>query len=146
VLTEPSVRAAVADLGLRTGHVPPTPGRALDFEKERALRALGALRGPGQGAHRPGLSRTSRCSGGARDGCGGCGGQPGWRGPSRPPGPESRCPAPGRSRPRWARPPALAAPRRRSWPPGRRRSANREPLSSPLPAATPGRRARSACG
>jgi MerR family transcriptional regulator, copper efflux regulator len=40
VLTEPSVRAAVADLGRRTGHVPATPGRALDFEKERALRAL----------------------------------------------------------------------------------------------------------
>lgn len=47
VLTESSVRAAVADLGRRTGHVPATPGRALDFEKERALRALGALRGPG---------------------------------------------------------------------------------------------------
>ena len=44
VLTEPAVRAAVADLGRRTGHVPATPGRALDFEKERALRALGALR------------------------------------------------------------------------------------------------------
>jgi hypothetical protein len=41
VLTEPSVRAAVADLGRRTGHVPATPSRALDFEKERALRALG---------------------------------------------------------------------------------------------------------
>src|SRR5215475_1366791 len=64
VLTEPSVRAAVADLGRRTGHVPATPGRALDFEKERALRALGALRrpgqsaaalrGPGQSARRPG--------------------------------------------------------------------------------------------
>lgn len=42
VLTEPAVRAAVADLGRRTGHVPVSvPGRALDFEKERALRALG---------------------------------------------------------------------------------------------------------
>jgi hypothetical protein len=41
VLTEPSVRAAVADLGRRTGHVPATPGRALDFEQERALRWLG---------------------------------------------------------------------------------------------------------
>jgi MerR family transcriptional regulator, copper efflux regulator len=41
VLTEPSVRAAVADLGRRTGHVPAAPGRALDFEKERALRWLG---------------------------------------------------------------------------------------------------------
>ena len=41
VLTEPMVRAAVADLGRRTGHMPAPPGRALDFEKERALRALG---------------------------------------------------------------------------------------------------------
>ena len=40
VLAEPGVRAAVADLGRRTGHVPASPGRALDFEKERALRAL----------------------------------------------------------------------------------------------------------
>ena len=46
VLTEPTVRASVADLGRRTGHVPATPGRALDFEKERALRALGGFRGP----------------------------------------------------------------------------------------------------
>ena len=48
VLTDPAARAAVADLGRRTGHVPAGPGagRALDFEKERALRALGgALRG-----------------------------------------------------------------------------------------------------
>jgi MerR family transcriptional regulator, copper efflux regulator len=40
VIAEPSVRAAVADLARRLGRVPPTPGRALDFEKERALRAL----------------------------------------------------------------------------------------------------------
>ena len=32
--------AAVADLGRRLGRIPPTPGRALDFEKERALRLL----------------------------------------------------------------------------------------------------------
>jgi hypothetical protein len=44
VLTEPTVRAAVADLGRKTGHVPATPGRALDFEKERVLRWLGAPR------------------------------------------------------------------------------------------------------
>ena len=47
VLTEPTVRAAVTDLGRRTGHMPATPGRALDFEKERALRALGEQRAPG---------------------------------------------------------------------------------------------------
>jgi MerR family transcriptional regulator, copper efflux regulator len=40
VLAEPSVRAAVADLGRRLGRIPPAPGRALDFEKERALRLL----------------------------------------------------------------------------------------------------------
>lgn len=46
VLTDPAARTAVADLGRRTGHVPAGPGagRALDFEKERALRALGNLR------------------------------------------------------------------------------------------------------
>src|ERR1700752_2083826 len=38
VLAEPAVRAAVADLGRRLGRVPASPGRALDFEKERALR------------------------------------------------------------------------------------------------------------
>jgi hypothetical protein len=40
VLAEPSVRAAVADLGRRVGRLPEAPGRALDFEKERALRLL----------------------------------------------------------------------------------------------------------
>jgi hypothetical protein len=44
VLTEPAVRAALADLGRRTGHVPSGPVRALDFEKERALRALRGTR------------------------------------------------------------------------------------------------------
>jgi MerR family copper efflux transcriptional regulator len=40
VLAEPSVRTAVADLGRRLGRIPATPVRALDFEKERALRLL----------------------------------------------------------------------------------------------------------
>jgi MerR family transcriptional regulator, copper efflux regulator len=40
VLAEPPVRTAVADLGRQLGRVPATPGRALDFEKERALRLL----------------------------------------------------------------------------------------------------------
>jgi MerR family transcriptional regulator, copper efflux regulator len=40
VLAEPTVRAAVADLGRRLGRIPAPPGRALDFEKERALRVL----------------------------------------------------------------------------------------------------------
>jgi MerR family transcriptional regulator, copper efflux regulator len=40
VLAEPAVRAAVADLGERTGRL--GRARALDFEQERALRLLGA--------------------------------------------------------------------------------------------------------
>jgi len=49
VTTEPSVRAAVADLARRTGRFPvPAPVRALDFEKERALRALGRSKEPGR--------------------------------------------------------------------------------------------------
>ena len=40
VLAEPAVRAAVADLGRRLGRIPAPASRALDFEKERALRAL----------------------------------------------------------------------------------------------------------
>ena len=41
VLAEPVVRASVADLGRRLGRIPAPASRALDFEKERALRALG---------------------------------------------------------------------------------------------------------
>jgi MerR family transcriptional regulator, copper efflux regulator len=41
VLSEPGVRAAVADLSRRLGRIPEQPGRALDFEQERALRLLG---------------------------------------------------------------------------------------------------------
>ena len=41
VLSEPAVRAAVADLSRRLGRLPEQPGRALDFEQERALRLLG---------------------------------------------------------------------------------------------------------
>src|SRR5215813_1796542 len=40
VLTEPGVRAEVAELGRRTGRIGPLPARALEFEKERALRLL----------------------------------------------------------------------------------------------------------
>jgi MerR family transcriptional regulator, copper efflux regulator len=40
VLAEPAVRASVADLGRRLGRIPAPAGRALDFEKERALRLL----------------------------------------------------------------------------------------------------------
>src|SRR5215469_440619 len=57
VLAEPPVRAAVADLGRRLGRIPATPGRALDFEKERALRLLS--RGPESSAA-PAASRITR--------------------------------------------------------------------------------------
>jgi hypothetical protein len=40
VLTEPGVRAEVAELARRTGRIRPLPARALEFEKERALRLL----------------------------------------------------------------------------------------------------------
>jgi hypothetical protein len=41
VLADPDVRARVRDLGQRIGRVSPPPMRALDFEKEKALRWLG---------------------------------------------------------------------------------------------------------
>jgi MerR family copper efflux transcriptional regulator len=47
VLSEPGVRAAVADLSRRLGRLPEQPGRALDFEQERALRLLGRTPTPG---------------------------------------------------------------------------------------------------
>ena len=47
VLSEPGVRVAVADLSRRLGRLPEQPGRALDFEQERALRLLGRTPGPG---------------------------------------------------------------------------------------------------
>jgi MerR family transcriptional regulator, copper efflux regulator len=40
VLTEPGVRAEVAELGRRIGRITPPPARALDFEQERARRLL----------------------------------------------------------------------------------------------------------
>ncbi len=40
VLAEPAVGAEVAELGRRIGRAGPLPGRALEFEKERALRLL----------------------------------------------------------------------------------------------------------
>ena len=40
VLTEPGVRAEVADLGRRIGRIQAPAARALDFEQERALRLL----------------------------------------------------------------------------------------------------------
>jgi hypothetical protein len=46
VLADPAVRAAVTDLGRRAGRLPAPPERAVDFEKERALRLLSGLPAP----------------------------------------------------------------------------------------------------
>jgi MerR family copper efflux transcriptional regulator len=40
LLTDPVARGQVAELGRRTGHIPAPATRALDFEKERAVRLL----------------------------------------------------------------------------------------------------------
>jgi MerR family transcriptional regulator, copper efflux regulator len=59
VLTEPGVRAEVAELGRRTGRIRPLPARALEFEKERALRLLSLADSPTRGA---GSRRSARRS------------------------------------------------------------------------------------
>jgi hypothetical protein len=46
VLTEPGVRAEVAELGRRIGRIQAPAARALDFEQERALRLLSMSRHP----------------------------------------------------------------------------------------------------
>jgi hypothetical protein len=53
VLAEPGVRAQVAELGRRIGRIPPPPGSALDFEKERALRLLSMGQRPDPAAPPP---------------------------------------------------------------------------------------------
>jgi hypothetical protein len=59
VLTEPGVRADVAELGRRLRRIAPPPARALDFEQERARRLLrlpagGQPAGRGRGSPVPG--------------------------------------------------------------------------------------------
>jgi MerR family transcriptional regulator, copper efflux regulator len=49
VLCDPRVRAEVAELGRRIGRVQPPPARAIDFEKERALRLLNISDARGSG-------------------------------------------------------------------------------------------------
>jgi len=84
VLTDPGLRGELAELGRRIGRIPPPPVRALEFEKERALRLL-SLAPAGTGL------------------TGGGGGGPRVSpGPSRRPGPPGTDPAPGRSSPRSA--------------------------------------------
>ena len=60
VLAEPGVRAQVAELGRRIGRIPPAPGSALDFEKERALRLLSMGHRPGRPAPPPVLRAPAR--------------------------------------------------------------------------------------
>jgi MerR family transcriptional regulator, copper efflux regulator len=59
VLTEPGVRAELAELGRRIGRIRPLPARALEFEKERALRLLSLANSPTRGA---GSRRSARRS------------------------------------------------------------------------------------
>jgi MerR family transcriptional regulator, copper efflux regulator len=54
VLTEPGVRAEVAELGRRVGRIGPPPARMLEFEKERALRLLQLPPGRGPAGGEPG--------------------------------------------------------------------------------------------
>jgi MerR family transcriptional regulator, copper efflux regulator len=65
VLTEPAVRAEVAELGRRVGRIPPLPARALEFEKERALRLLSLAPAGRVGADRDQSAgrRTARIAG-----------------------------------------------------------------------------------
>jgi MerR family transcriptional regulator, copper efflux regulator len=61
VLTEPSVRAEVAELGRRIGRIRPLPARALEFEKERALRLLSLASSPTRaGGSRRSARRSTR--------------------------------------------------------------------------------------
>jgi MerR family copper efflux transcriptional regulator len=57
VLTEPGVRAEVAELARRIGRIRPLPARALEFEKERALRLLNLA---------PGRTPSTRAGGSRR--------------------------------------------------------------------------------
>ncbi len=54
VLTEPGVRAEVAELGRRLRRIAPPPARALEFEQKRALRLLRLPLGRGPGSTTPG--------------------------------------------------------------------------------------------
>jgi MerR family transcriptional regulator, copper efflux regulator len=60
VLTEPGVRAEVAELGRRIGRIPAPAARALDFEQERALRLLSMSRHPQRPAARSPARRPGR--------------------------------------------------------------------------------------
>ncbi|HEY2553087.1 MAG TPA: MerR family DNA-binding transcriptional regulator [Streptosporangiaceae bacterium] len=58
VLADPAARAEVAELGRRIGRIQPPSARAIDFEKERALRLLGLAEPAGLRRSPGGLSRA----------------------------------------------------------------------------------------
>jgi MerR family transcriptional regulator, copper efflux regulator len=61
VLTEPGAAAEVAELGRRIGRIRPLPARALEFEKERALRLLSLANSPTRaGGSRRSARRSTR--------------------------------------------------------------------------------------
>ena len=62
VLTEPGVRAEVAELARRIGRIRPLPARALEFEKERALRLLNLAPGRTPPTRAGGSRRSARRS------------------------------------------------------------------------------------
>ena len=62
VLTDPGVRADVAELARRAGRVRPLPARALEFEKERALRLLNLAPGRTSPTHAGGSRRSAHPS------------------------------------------------------------------------------------
>ena len=68
VLTEPGVRADVAELGRRLRRIAPPPARALDFEQERARRLLHLPAGHGPGGAAPSRAPGSTAAGGGPGG------------------------------------------------------------------------------
>jgi len=62
VLAEPAVRAEVAELARRTGRIRPLPARALEFEKERALRLLNLAPGQASPTRAAGSRRSAHPS------------------------------------------------------------------------------------
>jgi MerR family transcriptional regulator, copper efflux regulator len=61
VLTEPGAAAEVAELARRIGRIRPLPARALEFEKERALRLLSLANSPTRaGGSRRSARRSTR--------------------------------------------------------------------------------------
>jgi MerR family transcriptional regulator, copper efflux regulator len=59
VLTEPGAAAEVAELARRIGRIRPLPARALEFEKERALRLLSLANSPTRAGGSRGSARRS---------------------------------------------------------------------------------------